>query len=115
MGGCLAWLERVEQAAWASSMRLVLLLRTDVNGPPNRFMHHDILVVDVSRFTARARKHRFCHTRVVLHIYRLEWVIERVVCEGDVADAGVIIAWDHASNCHTYSKRDGAVAHNDIL
>ena len=112
----LAGHQRVEEASWTcTTARLILLLRADVDGPPDRLVHNQVFVADTSTLATGAWQHRLSMTRVVLDIDRLEWMVERVVAECDVTDAGVGIMGNYTSDRHTDSKPDVTIAHNDVL
>ena len=57
-------------------MRLVLLLGTDVDGPPERAMDGEVLICDVCTLTALTGQqwYRRVRVRVVLHIDSLDGV-----------------------------------------
>lgn len=88
-----AGLERVEHAAWRVILWvwLLLLLGPNVDGPPDRVVHLDVVVEDVRDFATGARKHRFCCAWVRLHIYRFKWMVELDVQELNVVDAIIIV------------------------
>ena len=47
--------ERIEHASGTSTTRLFLLLRADVDVPPNRVVDGDVLISDIRDFSTRAR------------------------------------------------------------
>ena len=98
-----------------SRVRLLLLLKADVDTPPDRFMDLQILVKDIRNLTAGSRPHCFSMTRIVLNIDSLEGVVERVIRECDITNAIVSIMWDDGANSHSDTEPDVAIAHDNIL
>ena len=72
-------------------VRLLLLLGTDVNGPPDRLVDFNVFVEDVRDFATRAGEHRCRRPRVSLYVDSLERVVELDVHELNVVDAGVFV------------------------
>ena len=66
----------VEHASWTSSIWLLLLLRSDVDRPPDWMVDCHVFVEDVRDATSRAWKHRFSRAWVSLDVDSLERVIE---------------------------------------
>lgn len=93
--------ERVKHAArvFAAAFRawLVLLLRTDVNGPPGWAVHLDVFVSDVTHRASFSWSDRSLHIRVVLDVDTLEWMVHFAVFECNVTNASslTIIVRDH--------------------
>ena len=54
---CITRHEGVEKAARATATWLTLLLRANVNSPPERAIYYNVFVVDVSGLAARAGEH----------------------------------------------------------
>ena len=87
---CLAGHEWVQEAARVVVFaRLVLLLWTNVDRPPDWSEDLQVLVEDICDLTAGAGKHRFRISWVRLHVDSLERMVELGVAECDVVDAVV--------------------------
>ena len=83
--------ERVKHAAWvfAAAFRawLVLLLRTDVNGPPGWAVHLDVFVSDITHHASFRWSDHSILIRVVLDVDALEWMIHFAVFKSNVTNA----------------------------
>lgn len=75
--------ERVEHATGTSATRLFLLLRTNVNIPPDREVNGHVLVEDVLDLTRTG-------SRVSLDVDRFDGIMEINISEGNIADAGIV-------------------------
>ena len=96
--------ERVEHAAWAATVWLLLLLRSNVDGPPKRSLYSESIIEDVLNQAVAIS------SWVCLYVDCLEGVLERDVAEGNVSDAVVLTVRRHCADGHAYS-----VVHEHIL
>lgn len=94
--------EGIEHAARASLIRLFLLLRTQVNGPPDRLVHRDVLIQYI------LYPPRPFISGVGFDINSLERFLEMSVSKGDIPDAVDILVGRDASDrqAHPQSHRD---------
>ena len=95
---------------------LLLLLRSDVDAPPDWPVNLEVVVKDVSDFTTRARDHGFCLTWVVLDVDRFEGMVHFDVHELNISNAAVKPFYRcDCANCHTHSEPDIGVSDDDIF
>lgn len=100
--------ERVEHAAWAVPVRLLHLLRTDIDGPPDWPVHREVLVEDVlDKATPLISRIRF-------HVDTLKWANHTHIAEGNVADTVAVTFRRNTSDRHSYSKNNCAVLHQEV-
>ena len=104
--------ERIGHAAWASAVRLLHLLRADVDVPPHREVDLDVLVEDVGDFGRLARD---SVVGVRFDVQGLEWILEVNVPKGDVSNAVMRLLWGHRSDSHSYPKLDVDVFNQHVL
>lgn len=112
----LAGNDRVKEAARISiAPRLVLLLRTNVNSPPDGSPHLQVLVDNIGNDASGARRHSLGNAWIGLHVDGLEGVIESRVTERHIVDTVVLVAgWDRAHR-QANPKPDVEVSHYDIF
>ena len=87
----------IEHAAWATSIGLFLLLRTDVDTPPDRHVYLKIFIENVCDLSVSIV------TWVGLDIDSLKWLLKRHVSEGNVSNAGMLRVRRYRSDGHTYT------------
>ena len=80
-------LQRIYHAAWPCSVWLHLLLWSDVDAPPYRFLVADVLIRDIL-YDASSMVAWIC-----LDVDRLQWMIKFDVPKGYVSHATVLVAW----------------------
>lgn len=107
--------KRIEHTSGTTTIGFFLLLRTDVDRPPDRVVNLQVLVVNVGDFAAGAGKHGRGSSRVSLDVDGLEGVVELVITEGNIVHTVVGIIGRDASDGHSNSKPDIAVSDNHIL
>ena len=78
-------------------------------------MDFQVVIGDVRNLTTRSRQIRVSVTWIVLYIYGLEGVIELVVQELDITCAAICSVRYYGANCHSNSKPNVAVTHDDVL
>lgn len=100
--------KRISHAAGATTIRLLHLLRTDINVPPDGEMDIDVLIQNVGNLAGAS-------SWVSLHVNRLHGVLELDLLEVDVTDASVIAPRGHRANRHADTKEHVGVAHRDVL
>lgn len=100
---------RVKHATWTIAIWLLLLLRSDINAPPNRHTHLDVFIEDVL-YNSSANIARIC-----LNIYSLNGHLEIDVTEGHISDASVIDIRRDRAYCHTNTISHVTIFNNDIL
>ena len=111
-----AWRERVKQASGVVGRAgLVLLLRSNIDCPPDGIVDLEVVIEDVRDFTARAGEHRIGLAWVVLNIDRLEGMVTLDVEELDVTHATIICMRDNRADSHTDTEPNVTVANNDVL
>ena len=111
-----AWCERVKQASGVVRRAgLVLLLRSNIDCPPDGIVDLEVVIEDVRDFTARAGEHRIGLAWIVLNIDRLERMVTLDVEELDVTHATIICMRDNRADSHTDTEPNVTVANNDVL
>lgn len=96
-------IERIEHAARSSSVRLFLLLWAEINRPPYRLMHSDILVKDVINDS------KSIFARISLDVDPFKRFLEKCISKGNISDTVDLCVRRHASDRETYSKSDSDV------
>jgi len=90
-------IKRIEHTTRASSVGLLLLLRTKVDCPPNRLMHRYVFVKDILNDSGTII------ARICLNVYTFEWFLKKRVSEGDISDTVYLRSWRHTSNRKAHS------------
>ena len=90
-------MQRVVEATWPVSIRLLLLLLADVDRPPHRKVDADVLIRDVvylsaNLVSARLAALRLVRARIGLHIDALDRVLKVNVGKIDASNAVVMLA-----------------------
>lgn len=98
----------VEHAPWTVSIRLFLLLRTDVDTPPDRHVYLKIFVKNVCYLSVSNV------TWVGLDIHSLEWLLKINISEGYISNAGMLNVRRHRSNGHTDTPVHNSIFNSNI-
>ena len=101
--------ERIEHAAWASAVWLLLLLWTDVYSIPDWLVDADVVVEDVGDFAGALV------AGVSLDVNRFDWIVEFDVPELDPSDTMMILIRRHRADAHANAKHDGRIFNEDVL
>lgn len=86
------WTKWIKHAAESSFVvtRLMLLLWTDVDIPPNRIMNLDVLIDNISNLASFTRsEYNVLACWVGLNVNCFEWHVESNVLEGNVSHASI--------------------------
>lgn len=111
-----AWCERIKQASGVVRRAgLVLLLRSNIDCPPDGVVDLEVVIEDVRDFTAGAGKHRIGLAWVILNIDSLERMVTLDVEELDIAHAAIICMGDNRADSHTNTEPYVTVANYDVL
>lgn len=110
------WVEHTAKCLFTVTW-LILLLRTDVNVPPNRVSDLDVLVKNISYFSTLTWFHVTTTTtlRIYLNIDGFERVIESYVLESNIANTSVIISSRNRAYGHSDSINDLKISNHHIF
>ena len=87
----------------------MLLLRTDVDRPPDWFVHHDVFVSDSSNEPITNI------SRVRLDVDTLQRHVHDDVFECNVSDTGMTFTWRHRAHSQSNTVGNMAVLDSDVL
>jgi len=95
----------------------MLLLRTDVNVPPNWVVYLNVLVEDVGDDSSLTRRQVLCLVAIwiLLDINSFERTFKSHILEGNVFHASEIASGGNGTDCHTNSVGYFDIAHKDIF
>ena len=101
--------ERIEHTSWTITIRLVLLLRPNVDTPPYWSSNSHIFIENVLNDPVSTI------SRVSLDIDCLDGSVESNILESNISNASMeVIRWDR-SYCHSHTVGDLAVNNSDVL
>jgi len=97
--------------------RLILLLRSNVNIPPNWVVDLNVLVQDVGNYSSLSRIQVLCLVAIwiLLDINSFEGSVESHIMECNVVYASEVTSGGNRADCHTYSVFYLDIAHVDIF
>lgn len=102
-------IEWEQHTSWSISVRLLHLLRTNVNGPPVRSLHCDVFVPDVLNYPVPDV------SWISLDINTFPGPFHIYVSESYVPDAVCILVRRHTSNGDSYSENHCDVLHQHVV
>jgi len=95
----------------------MLLLRTDVNVPPNWVVYLNVLVEDVRDDSSLTRRQVLCLVAIwiLLDINSFERTFKSHILKSNVFYASEITSGGNGTDCHTNSVGHFDIAHEDIF
>ena len=115
---CLARLQRICHASRTFAIWLLLLLRADVDTPPDRSMHVHIRirnVDDLARACSALLRRVFVVAWISLDVDSLQWIFLLNFLEADVTHTAVVEVRRHGADGHADAKHGADVVDGEVL
>lgn len=116
-GDCGTVVQGIQKTSRVSfMMRLVLLLRSNIDCPPDWSVNLNVVVDDVGDLTSWSLTSVIGNIGgIALHIDSLEWMVESVGVKSNIADARVFLASRDRADSHSDAEPHGAITDQDVL